>query len=64
MNCKYKNICKWYEEKTLWGDGCYEPSCWRAVFLDEIIPKKHLKTLELLLTNGQTKSNGTEKPSL
>ena len=53
-DCKYKIICKWYE-KT-----CYEPKCWRAIFLDDIIPNKHLNTLDELIYNGntETKSNG------
>jgi len=57
-NCKYEIICKWYSTK------CYEPKCWRAIFLDDIIPSKHLKTLELLLNDGQTKSNGVEESGL
>lgn len=59
-DCKYKLICKWYEGKTLWGEGCYELKCWRAIFLEDILPQEHLKTLELLINNGNKQQNNPE----
>ena len=41
--CKYQHICKWYEEKNLWSEGCYEFSCWRATALDNYIDLSKLE---------------------
>ncbi len=50
LNCKYELFCKWYSKE------CYEPRCWRAIFLDDIIPQKHLKTIETILYNGNKRT--------
>ncbi len=44
-DCKYKNICNFYEDKTLWGEGCYEGKCWRALYIDGMLKEGILEEL-------------------